>query len=634
MAIAVVAAFAATMPAAASAAISSTVDAEFGDPALGAHSDYSNLQTFDYTLNTLPYSDNEDLRKWIIDAPAGQIGNPNQVPFATRCTEAQFTTVIDPGSDNIPPYFNACPPGSKVGIAGLVLGRDDTGAEIDGNGAAPSFGYFTTAGLGTEFATTDGLFPGVLGNATPGTIYLLQTDPEFPVTLGTFFHLSSVPGVGPIGAAVTRSDLAPVTSGADGDFRIRVTPREDVPHRTVTLPGPTILPLHIVKIMQHLNGYIDPDAASINQPLVDRTTPFTTNPTRCADWDSYSYATAYANNSNADSSPVEGDGEVYKKSAASTTSPDCTNPPSFAGSLDAKLSTTERASNPQLDVVVTNSNAPGGDVPKDVTVTLPGAVAADIDAIAEAKLCSVAQRDTDSCPAASKVGTVKIETPFLSAGLTGNVFMVKKDGAGLPNISIFVDGAIKFRLDGITNYVGPEGAQIETKLTNLPQVLFSKFTLTIDGGKPDSLLVYRECKTDGAAPTGGLGGPITSSMTGYTNAVVNGSQEAQVSGCYGTPKIKSPKRCVRYKLAVTPRNMLNSPGISKVELYVGKTKRSQRTRLTKDIAAPWKLQKRLGGKFKRGKTYYMYVKTTYKPTVDAPSGKVLKSKVAKFKRCR
>lgn len=642
VAVAVVAAFAAFVPSA-GAAISSTVSGKFQDATPGAASSYSNLQTFDYSANTLPYTDNEDLKKWLIDAPAGQIGNPNAIPKATRCTEAQFTTVIDPGSDNVPPYFNACPPGSKVGIAGLVLARDDTGAEIDANGGSvPTFGAFTVAGLGSEYAYTDSLWPGDLTNATPGTIFLLDNgdDPEIPVILGTFFHLSSVPGVGPAGAAVTRSSLAPVTSGPDGDFRIRVIPEEDTPHRTVPtgFPPPNDqLPLHIKRIMQHLNGMVDPDVVpSMSNPTgLAQTgdTRFLSNPTRCDAWTTYSYAKEYGTNSSANSDPTPpGEGTIYTKSPGDDTQPTgCQGAATpFPVTVDASVNLGARDSNPSLTVTVNNPVNPGGDLPKDMKVTLPPTITTDLQKILPENICSIENRDAGTCQPGAKVGTVKVETPFLVGGLAGDVYITKSDNSSLPNLAIYVKGAIEFRLDVNNKFVGPRGNQIESTLTNLPQALFTKFTLVIDGGN-DTLLTIPPCKTDGSSPEDG---PITASVTSWAGASASSSNPTNFNGCYGKPKVSKLNKCVKSKLSVTPRNLINRAGIAKVELYVGSTKRKLK-RIKTDKASPFKFSVKLSSKkYKKGRKFYYRVRTVYKPTVDVPGGKVEVSNTSTFKRCK
>lgn len=613
IATAVLAAFAVFVPIA-SADVTSVVTGKFASAVPGAHSNYTNKQVFSYT-EAAPHDDDDDLRKWVIDGPAGQIGNPNSIPAADRCTLAEFNTTVALGGGL---YTSGCPASSIVGAAAVTFILDANGTTvIDANGAAPNVGSFSAlnpafTGIAADPDNAD------LANAAPGTIYLLDNSPneEIPVILATFFHTT---------ASRTQSSLAPVTSGPDGDFRIRVIPTEDIPHRTVDhdADGGAVtpeLPISVKAILQHLNGQTTGGGN------------FLTNPPRCGDWTTYSYATEYdaAGNSNANASPVDGDGETYYKATSTPTVADCSTTPAFGASLSATVVGGARDSNPTLNVVVSNPGDPGVGLPKKITTTLPATLTTDLQKIVPENICSIANRDAGTCQPSSKVGSVTVKTPFLTAGLSGDVYITQGDNPALPNLAIYVTGAISFRLDATNRFVGARGNQIETTFDNLPQTLFTEFALTIPGGT-NTLLTIPPCKTDGSAPEDSS---ITSSLESYTGQTNAGTSATNFNGCYGTPKLSSPKRCVKYKLAVTPRNMLNSPGISKVELYVGKTKRSQRTRLTKDVAAPWKLQKRLGSKFKKGKKYYMYVKTTYKPTPDAPNGKVLKSRVGSFKRCK
>ncbi|MGH2906772.1 MAG: hypothetical protein ACRDKI_08380, partial [Solirubrobacterales bacterium] len=299
--------------------------------------------------------------------------------------------------------------------------------------------------------------------------------------------------------------------------------------------------------------------------------------------------------------------------------------------VNATLSTNTRDSNPQLDVVLANPNAPGVDVPKTVTATLPASVTTDLQNTALANICSAVDAANGACAASSKVGSATIETPFITAGLTGDVYAVKGASA-IPDLAVEVAGAgnaINFRLKGTSTFVGPRGNQIQTTFTDLPQTPFSKFTLTIAGGK-DSLLTISKCPESGAAPEDG---PIHYDMTGYTGASVSSDTATSFAGCYGKPKVKSFKKCVKFKLSVKPSGLTNEANIAKAELYVGPNKKAK-TRYTKDTSAPFKFAKRLSHKFKHGKKYYFKVKLTYKPTVDAPSGKTETSKVASFKRCK
>lgn len=603
MLVATIAAFAAFIPATASANVSSTLDQVFADPTPGAHSVYTNVQTFTPS-ETAPHDDDDDLRKWILDGPAGMYGNPNAVPFASRCTLAQFNTHIDPGSDGAPPFFNACPNESIVGIAGVVMRQDSDDAEIDLNGAAPNLGAF--AAINPSFASA---IPAGMDNASPGTIYLLQTTPEVPVTLASLFHLN---------ASRTQSVLAPVTSGADGDFRIRVIPTEDTPHQAPDLDGPgpgAAIPAYVYKIMQRLHGAA---GNGVN---------WLTNPTRCGTWTGYSYATEYdlAGNTNADSQPDPDEGPVYKKSAPSDVAVGCPSTLPFGPTVSTDLSTTKRDSNPALTVTITNGSD-GVDLPKTVVNTLPASVTTDLQGITN--LCTIAQRDANACPAASKVGTVSIETPMITAGLAGDVYITTSAGSdAIPDLAVFVTGAISFRLDATTAFVGARNNQIQTTFDNLPQVPFTKFTLTIAGGT-DTLLTVSKCPDDSGVPEDG---PISYSLTGWSGQAVASAVSPVFEDCFGVEPLRRLSRCVSKTLKVSPIYESRA-GLMKSELWVKnrKTKRYKKIKTVK--TGTFRFNVKLSSKkYKRG-TYRYKVRAVYKATPANPSPVVLQ-RYSKFKKC-
>ncbi|MFY9488662.1 MAG: hypothetical protein WAP35_08220 [Solirubrobacterales bacterium] len=110
---------------------------------------------------------NEDVRRVVVDFPAGGVGNPNAVPYGDRCTTEQFETAV-------------CPPASQIGVVSL-----------------------------------DAVAGGTIPLTLEGTISIIQTDPEVPTVVGAYI-------VPPIGDPVrSYATFYPVTTGPDGDFRVR-----------------------------------------------------------------------------------------------------------------------------------------------------------------------------------------------------------------------------------------------------------------------------------------------------------------------------------------------------------------------------------------------------------------------------
>ena len=99
-------------------------------------------------------------------------------------------------------------------------------------------------------------------------------------------------------------------------------------------------------------------------------------------------------------------------------------------------------------------------------------------------------RNPVSCPAASKIGTVAVETPPLPPGsLTGNVFVGKqlsRDPTSGEEYRIFVDAesaryGVSARLIGNVA-ADPKTGRLTTTFAENPQVPFSSFKLHFDEG--------------------------------------------------------------------------------------------------------------------------------------------------------
>jgi hypothetical protein len=133
---------------------------------------------------------------------------------------------------------------------------------------------------------------------------------------------------------------------------------------------------------------------------------------------------------------------------------------------------------------------------RTATVALPAGMGLNPSAANGLEACTDAQfgrgtRNTsNSCPAASKIGTVSIETPPLpEEALTGNVYLgtqLSRDPASGDEYRIFVE-ARSDRYGVITRLIGhtsanPQTGQLSTTFAENPQVPFSSFRLTFNGG--------------------------------------------------------------------------------------------------------------------------------------------------------
>ncbi len=115
-----------------------------------------------------------------------------------------------------------------------------------------------------------------------------------------------------------------------------------------------------------------------------------------------------------------------------------------------------------------------------------------------------------SCPRDSQVGTVRVKTPDLEEQLTGDVYLgapecTGADGTCTPEdaadgrmVHLYVqfvgegeDGVV-VKLEG-KGYINQQTGQITTVFENTPQLPFSEFKLTLQGGERATLANPRTC---------------------------------------------------------------------------------------------------------------------------------------------
>lgn len=623
MALTVIAAIVAFAPSA-FATITDTASTTYGSTVPGAHTDYTIRQDFTYDANgpePTGATGGQDLKKWIVDSPAGLVGNPNAIPEADRCDPAAF----DPSTVMSTYVPGTCPASAKVGDASVYLVNDAQ------SGTCPN---------APIQCLTAGFDMSALGTPMLGSIYILKTNPEVPTTLGTLFSTTSFQALPsppfPIACGAppcplqpkTKSVLAPVTNrsatdtGSDDDFRIRTIPADysNPPaallptaygHASYTIGG---TPLHIRRIDQHLYGMVGGQ-------------PFLTMPARCDSWDSKAYAFAWNGGGGSLAMDPNHPGDnTYVQTNTDSVIPDCSTLPAFGTSASSSLSTGARGAYPGLTVKVGDPSPSGHDQVKKMVTTLPSAVSVNVNALNN--VCSEADRDADTCPAAAKIGTASIKTPLISAGLTGRVYMVKGTTPGLPFLSIYVDGAVQFRLDATTRFVGPAFNMIETTFDNLPQTPFTDFTVAIAGGSSTSSLLFnRSCPVDGSSPDSGSTG---FALTGYANGTVSSNSSNSFDGCYGVSNPSKIKNCVKVgkKLKVKPKGLIATGSIAKVTLRTGSKSKNVKNRAT-DRTSPFSFKLTLKkSKYKANKKYYYAYKVYYK------DGNTVKTKTNTFRTCK
>src|SRR5439155_26773704 len=163
-----------------------------------------------------------------------------------------------------------------------------------------------------------------------------------------------------------------------------------------------------------------------------------------------------------------------------------------------------------VDVHVPQSSDPGTLATahvKDVRVTLPEGMTINPAAATGLAACTEAQFAKGvSCPDASRIGDVSINTPVLPADLTGSVYLGEPRPDDPYRLFVLATGfGLRVRLVGSVHPDSQTG-RLTATFADTPQVPFEHFKLTFNGGPNATLATPLQC---GTATT-------TSSLTPYS----------------------------------------------------------------------------------------------------------------------
>jgi hypothetical protein len=140
---------------------------------------------------------------------------------------------------------------------------------------------------------------------------------------------------------------------------------------------------------------------------------------------------------------------------------------------------------------------------KDATVVLPQGVAISPPVADGLQTCADAQlgldsRDRETCPLASKIGSVTLETPLLDEPLTGSIYQGTQrshDPASGEMYRIFLTAAgsgIRIKLRGAIA-ADPVTGQLTTTFRDNPQLPFDRLALRFKGGDRAPLVNPQTC---------------------------------------------------------------------------------------------------------------------------------------------
>jgi hypothetical protein len=420
----------------------------------GAHPDMRTFVEVKTDPASMPDGDG-DRKPWaptkdvLIGLPPGLTGNPNSV---ASCTMLQFATALEPGG--------GCPADSQVGIVVLRLYGINTpihepiySLEAPGGDKVARLGFYGY-------------------NLPVVTDVQLRSEEDYGLTALSQNIVSSFPLV----SAEVNIWGVPAASIHDTE---KQTPQEVLDSGAATTSSPA-------------------------RPSGLKSKAFLTNPTSCGGHLTVSFA--------ADS---------YQRSGEFETASAQLPPVTGCGDLDFptgssfRLTTTQADSPSGLEAVLTmdqaNLEQPTGQAPANLrraTVTLPEGVALNPSSAEGLTGCSEEQfglisrepirfrATAPSCPDASKVGSVEIDTPVLQGPLTGSLYVASPFANPFGS---FLSGYLYAQGQGATIKLAgrfdldPATGRITATFDENPQQPFSEIRLRFKEGDQGVLVTPPQC---------------------------------------------------------------------------------------------------------------------------------------------
>ncbi|HEU4702135.1 MAG TPA: hypothetical protein VFS37_06590 [Conexibacter sp.] len=320
---------------------------------------------------------------------------------------------------------------------------------------------------------------------------VIATDPNTPVTLpGVIYNLATTSSdqVSLLGVRVFGGNPGPITdpgfpaapTASRTPFAVTINPNDlgldSTNLEPLTAVSRTLGPIRITRLTSTLFGRALTGNAYMQ------------NPTACIPVE-------------VSSSSISNGGELAVGAPTAFTPTDCGTLPFDAG-LDVSLSTTQTDVPAQVGVSITR---PSGDQPRrqgdvlESTTVLPAgmtvnpSLASGLEACTDAQFAASDRTTAAGCPAASQIGTVRFVSPLFLQTFEGPVYYGTRSGTEFNRL--FVDVPIPGRHLKVTGRVTLNAAngQVTTVFRDLPQLPFTAFSLTFQGGDRSVLVTPQAC---------------------------------------------------------------------------------------------------------------------------------------------
>ncbi|HEY4278346.1 MAG TPA: hypothetical protein VGM91_09015 [Conexibacter sp.] len=344
----------------------------------------------------------------------------------------------------------------------------------------------------------------------PGTIYRIPS-PD-PVTIPAAFGIEIPSALG--GAPIKL--VSPITVDPHD---LGLTAKLSGLPNTAEIPMLGTIPIHVDRVTQTLFGY------------TSRGGSFFTNPTSCIPAPITVTATSHGGQTTSGSgtyTPTDCDRVPFDVSLATTAEP-ATADSTSAISFDVKPSAN--------DVPLATSHVRTTTVIAPPGVLLNPALAARLDACTDA---GFAQSDTAvaaNCPASSEVGSIEFVSPILGP-FPGKVYF----GTQTPTdrLRLFLDVPLFGAHIKVSATVNPDytTGQVTTVFSELPQIAFTDFRLTFNGGPQSALVTPTTCGENVSTAIVGpwSGGPVARPQGSFTTTDCSRAFSPSMTTAVSTPQ--------------------------------------------------------------------------------------------------
>jgi hypothetical protein len=389
-------------------------------------------------LGAEPISGGET-RDIVVNLPPGIVGNPTAIP---RCTRQQFDSEVpegEPGAEE-----PSCPASTQVGVDEVTL---QGGLHV----FFKVYNLVPPPGVAAQFA------------------FDFENNPVF------------------LDAGVRTGGPDALSSNYGISEHVDDVPQKQINFNTTTIWG--------------VPGEASHEAQRGGEPSGAGLKPFLTLPTACEGPQEFSIE-ALGTWQNANQS-ARASVFTHDSTGTPTGLTGCDHlgfGPAIAVSPDTSHADTPAGLTVNVEAPQQNLNTPEGlstSNIKDTTVALPAGVAINPGQAAGLMACQAGEdgmrsEGPPSCPAASKVGTVEIETPLLADKLVGSVYILQSNPPELQLLVAASGDGVNLKIVGDVHLDETTG-QLVTTFAATPELPFSDLKLAFSGGAQAALVTPTGC---------------------------------------------------------------------------------------------------------------------------------------------